>query len=135
MHPGGDIQWTDADRKASVDKLEKMYALGIRAFSIFFDDINGAEQSKGDKQAEYLNYLNEHFVKKHDDVPPIIMCPTQYNKAYTGGSDTYLNALGNSLDKETHIMWTGNSVVDMIGKGDMEWINARIKRNAYIWLN
>ena len=135
MHPGGDIQWTDADRKASVDKLEKMYALGIRAFSIFFDDINGAEQSKGDKQAEYLNYLNEHFVKKHDDVPPIIMCPTQYNKAYTGGNDTYLNALGNSLDKETHIMWTGNSVVDMIGKGDMEWINARIKRNAYIWLN
>ena len=135
MHPGGDIQWSDADRKASINKLEKMYALGIRAFSIFFDDINGAEQSKGDKQAEYLNYLNENFVKKHSDVPPIIMCPTQYNRAYTGGNDTYLNALGNTLDKETHIMWTGNSVVDMIGKGDMEWVNARIKRNAYIWLN
>ena len=135
MHPGKDIRWTDADRVASVAKLEKMYALGIRAFSIFFDDINGAEQSKGDKQAEYLNYLNENFVKKHPDVAPIIMCPTQYNKAYTGGSDTYLNALGGTLDKETHIMWTGNSVVDMIGKGDMEWVNARIKRNAYIWLN
>ena len=135
MHPGKDIQWTDADRAASVAKLEKMYALGIRAFSIFFDDINGAEQSKGDKQAEYLNYLNENFVKKHPDVAPIIMCPTQYNKAYTGGNDTYLNALGGTLDKETHIMWTGNSVVDMIGKGDMEWVNTRIKRNAYIWLN
>ncbi len=135
LHPGGDIQWNDADFKASINKLEKMYALGIRAFSIFFDDINGAEQSKGDKQAEYLNYLNENFVKKHTDVAPIIMCPTQYNKAYTGGNDTYLNALGNTLDKETHIMWTGNSVVDMIGKGDMEWVNARIKRNAYIWLN
>lgn len=135
MHPGGDIQWTDADRKASIDKLEMMYALGIRAFSIFFDDISGTEQSKGDMQAEYLNYLNENFVKKHDDVPPIIMCPTQYNKAYTGGSDTYLNALGTTLDSETHIMWTGNSVVDMIGEGDMEWVNSRIKRNAYIWLN
>ena len=135
LHPGGDIQWTDADRKASLDKLEKMYALGVRAFAIFFDDINGAEQKKGDKQAEYLNYLNESFVKKHPDVTPIIMCPTQYNKAYTGGSDTYLNALGGTLDKETHIMWTGNSVVDMIGKGDMEWINSRIQRNAYIWLN
>ncbi len=135
MHPGKDIQWTDADRAASVAKLEKMYALGIRAFSIFFDDINGAEQSKGDKQAEYLNYLNENFVKKHTDVAPIIMCPTQYNKAYTGGNDTYLNALGTTLDAETHIMWTGNSVVDMIGKGDMEWVNTRIKRNAYIWLN
>lgn len=135
LHPGGDIQWTEADRTASINKLEKMYALGIRAFSIFFDDINGAEQSKGDRQAEYLNYLNENFVKKHTDVAPIIMCPTQYNKAYTGGSDTYLNALGTTLDEETHIMWTGNSVVDMIGKGDMEWVNTRIKRNAYIWLN
>ncbi|MBQ1178577.1 MAG: beta-N-acetylglucosaminidase domain-containing protein [Bacteroidaceae bacterium] len=135
MHPGGDIQWTDADRKASITKLEKMYALGVRDFAIFFDDIFGDEQSKGDRQAEYLNYLNENFVKKHGDVTPIIMCPTQYNRAYTGGSDTYLNALGSTLDKEMHIMWTGNSVVDMIGKDDMNWVNTRIKRNAYIWLN
>ena len=135
MHPGGDIQWTDADRAASVAKLEKMYALGIRAFSIFFDDINGAEQSKGDKQAEYLNYLNENFVNKHDDVAPLILCPTHYCKSYTGGNDSYLRALGGALDKETHIMWTGNSVVDMIGKDDMEWVTPRINRNAYIWLN
>ena len=62
-------------------QLFRSVLLGIRAFSIFFDDINGAEQSKGDKQAEYLNYLNENFVKMHTDVAPIIMCPTQYNKA------------------------------------------------------
>ena len=135
LHPGGDIQWTDADYKASVDKLELMYALGIRAFAIFFDDINGAEQSKGDKQAAYLNYLNANFVKKHDDVAPIIMCPTHYCKSYTGGNDSYLKALGSALDKESHIMWTGNSVVDMIDKSDMEWVNTRINRNAYIWLN
>ena len=133
MHPGGDIQWTEADRKASLDKLEKMYALGVRAFAIFFDDIFGAEQKKADKQAEYLNYLNAEFVKKHDDVAPLIMCPTEYNKGWAGSD--YLDVLGANLDKESHIMWTGNSVVDMIGKGDMDYINARIKRNAYIWLN
>ena len=135
MHPGLDIQWTDADRKASVDKLELMYALGIRAFAIFFDDIEGAEQRKGDKQAEYLNYLNDNFVKKHPDVAPIIMCPTHYCKSYTGGDDTYLRALGGTLAAETHVMWTGNSVVDMINKSDMDWVNPRINRNAYIWLN
>ena len=135
MHPGGDIQWTDADRAASVAKLEKMYALGIRAFSIFFDDINGAEQSKGDKQAEYLNYLNENFVNKHDDVAPLILCPTHYCQSYTGGNDSYLRALGGALDEETHIMWTGAGVVDMINKSDLEWVNPRINRNAYIWLN
>ena len=135
MHPGKDIQWTDADRKASINKLEKMYALGVRAFAIFFDDIEGAEQRKGDKQAEYLNYLNNEFVKKHTDVAPIIMCPTQYCKSYTGGSDTYLNALGGALAPESHIMWTGAGVVDMINKSDMEWVNPRINRKAYIWLN
>ena len=135
MHPGLDIQWTEADKAASLAKLEKMYALGVRAFAIFFDDIEGAEQRKGDKQAEYLNYLNNEFVKKHTDVAPIIMCPTHYCKSYTGGDDTYLRALGGTLASETHVMWTGNSVVDMINKSDMEWVNPRISRNAYIWLN
>ena len=135
MHPGLDIQWTDADRKASVDKLEKMYALGVRAFAIFFDDIEGAEQRKGAKQADYLNYLNDNFVKKHSDVAPLILCPTEYCRSYVGGSSTYLDDLGNTLAAETHVMWTGNSVVDMINKSDMTYVNNRIKRNAYIWLN
>ena len=135
MHPGLDIQWTDADKAASLAKLEKMYDLGVRAFAIFFDDIEGAEQRKGDKQAAYLNYLNDNFVKKHSDVAPIIMCPTHYCKSYTGGDDTYLRALGGALASETHVMWTGAGVVDMIDKSDMEWVNSRISRKAYIWLN
>ncbi len=135
LHPGGDIQWSDADRKASIDKLEKMYELGIRDFAIFFDDIFGSEQSKGDKQAEYLNYINSEFVKKHSDVSPLIMCPTEYNKDYIGGGSNYLTQLGSTMDKETNIMWTGNGVVDMINKSDMSFINNKIQRNAYIWLN
>ena len=135
MHPGLDIQWTDADRKASINKLEKMYALGVRAFAIFFDDIEGSEQRKGAKQADYLNYLNENFVKKHSDVAPLILCPTEYCRSYVGGGSTYLDDLGNTLDPETHVMWTGNSVVDMIEMSDLNYVNPRIKRNAYIWLN
>lgn len=133
MHPGGDINWDEADRQKSIEKLEKMYALGVRAFAIFFDDIFGGEQSKADKQAEYLNYLNTEFVQKHDDVAQLIMCPTEYNRGWAGSN--YLDVLGTNLDKDTHIMWTGNSVVDMIDRADMDWINNRIKRNAYIWLN
>ena len=133
MHPGGDIQWNEADLESSVQKLEWMYELGVRAFAIFFDDIFGAEQSKGEKQAEYMNYLNREFVHKHPDVAPLILCPTQYNKSWSGGS--YLNDLGVTMDKDIRIMWTGATVVDMINKTDMDWINAQIKRNAYIWLN
>ena len=133
MHPGGDIQWTEADLNSSVQKLEWMYALGVRAFAIFFDDIFGAEQSKGAKQAEYMNALNREFVQKHPDVAPLILCPTQYNKSWSHGP--YLSDLGTTMDKDIRIMWTGATVVDMIGKTDMDWINAQIQRNAYIWLN
>ena len=133
MHPGGDIQWTEADLNSSVQKLEWMYDLGVRAFAIFFDDIFGAEQSKGAKQAEYMNALNREFVHKHPDVAPLILCPTQYNKSWSGGS--YLSDLGTTMDQDVRIMWTGATVVDMINKSDMDWINAQIQRNAYIWLN
>lgn len=133
MHPGGDIQWNEADFSSSIQKLEWMYDLGVRAFAIFFDDIFGAEQSKGEKQAEYMNFLNREFVQKHSDVAPLILCPTEYNKSWAGKN--YLPALGRTMDKDIRIMWTGATVVDMINKSDMDWINERIQRNAYIWLN
>ena len=133
MHPGGDIQWNEADFNSSIQKLEWMYDLGVRAFAIFFDDIFGAEQSKGEKQAEYMNFLNREFVQKHPDVAPLILCPTEYNKSWAGRN--YLPALGSTMDKDIRIMWTGATVVDMINKSDMDWINERIQRNAYIWLN
>lgn len=133
MHPGNDIKWTEEDRKHSVEKLEKMYSLGVRSFAIFFDDIFGKEQSRAECQAEYMNYLQKEFVEKHDDVSPLIICPTEYNKGWAG--KTYLPTLGDKLDKDIHIMWTGNTVVDMIDKVDMEWINGQIDRKAYIWLN
>ena len=132
IHPGGDIKWNKADSVAVVDKLEKMYALGIRTFAVFFDDIWG-EGAKGDKQAGLLNYVTDEFVRKHTDVEPLIMCPTQYNKAWSGGD--YLPTLGTKMYPEVRIMWTGNSVVDMIEKNDMEWINGQIRRKAFIWLN
>ncbi len=132
IHPGGDIQWNLQDSMAVVAKLEKMYALGVRTFAVFFDDIWG-EGAKADKQAGLLNYVTDQFVRKHTDVDPLIMCPTQYNKSWSGGD--YLTTLGTQMYPEVRIMWTGDRVVDMIETGDLEWVNARIKRKAFIWLN
>lgn len=134
IHPGVDIKWNDADRDNLVAKLEKMYALGIRAFAVFFDDIWG-EGAKGDKQAELLNYVDNNFVKKHHDVRPLIMCPTEYNRAWANDAGGYLRTLGTKMNKSIQIMWTGNSVVHCIDKESMEWINQRIERKAYIWWN
>ena len=134
IHPGVDIKWNDEDRQNLMNKLEKMYALGIRSFAVFFDDIWG-EGAKADKQAELLNYLDNNFVKKHHDVKPLIMCPTEYNRAWANDEKGYLRTLGTKMNKSIQIMWTGNSVVHCIDKESMQWINQRIDRKAYIWWN
>ena len=134
IHPGVDIKWNDADRDALIAKFEKMYQLGIRSFAVFFDDIWG-EGAKGDKQAELLNYVDDHFVKTHKGVRPLVMCPTEYNRAWANDAGGYLRTLGTKMNKSVQIMWTGNSVVHCIDKESMEWINQRIDRKAYIWWN
>ncbi len=134
IHPGVDIKWTTEDRDALVAKLEKMYELGVRAFAVFFDDIWG-EGTKADKQAELLNYVDDNFIQKKKDVAPLIMCPTEYNRSWANEAKGYLRTLGSTMNQGIEIMWTGNSVVACIDKGTMEWINERIQRKAYIWLN
>lgn len=139
VHPGNDIKWVDNDGdgviddfKACVHKFELMYALGVRAFAVFFDDIGGVGADPIN-QAKMLNYLTTEFVSKKSDVAPMILCPTQYNQAWSSGD--YLSILGNQMNKSVRIMWTGKSVVRMIDKETMTWINAQISRKAYIWLN
>ena len=134
IHPGIDIKWTPEDRDALMAKLEKMYNLGIRSFAVFFDDIWG-EGTKADKQAELLNYVDDHFIATHKDVSPLIMCPTEYNRAWANDEKGYLRTLGTKMNKDVQIMWTGNTVVHCIDKESMEWINQRIDRKAYIWWN
>lgn len=134
IHPGQDIKWNDEDRANLLRKFEAMYELGVRGFAVFFDDIWG-EGTKADKQAELLNYIDDHFVKVKKDVAPLIMCPTEYNKAWSKIEKGYLPTLGDKLNQGIEIMWTGNSVVACIDKPDMEWINKHIKRKAYIWFN
>ncbi len=132
IHPGGDIKWTLEDYCCIIEKFELMYGLGVRTFAVFFDDIRG-EGTRADKQVELMNYLTDEFVRRYEGVEPLIMCPTQYNRNWSHGD--YLSILGNEMYPEVQIMWTGNSVVDMIEENDMKWINDQIRRKAYIWLN
>ncbi|MDE7388709.1 MAG: beta-N-acetylglucosaminidase domain-containing protein, partial [Muribaculaceae bacterium] len=129
MHPSNSIA-SDSDRKKALDKFEQMYGLGVRAFSIFFDDISAESVNN---QVSYLNFLTDNFVNKKPDVEPLIVCPTQYNKSWSSGS--YLSTMGKGLYPEIKIMWTGNSVVDMIQKEDATWFTGQTGRKPFIWLN
>ena len=133
IHPGEDIQWNDTDKANIVNKLKAMCALGVRSFAVFWDDLWGDDGTHGDEQAELMNYIAAELRKAYHDVKPLTICPTQYNRGWA--NSIYLPALGDMMDSDINIMWTGNSVVDMINYSDMTWINNQIKRKAYIWLN
>lgn len=88
-----------------------------------------------DKQAELLNYVDDNFIRRKKDVSPLVMCPTEYNRAWANDEKGYLRTLGTKMNQGIEIMWTGNSVVHCIDAESMDWINARIGRKAYIWWN
>ncbi len=129
MHPSNSIE-TEADRQKALDKLAQMYDLGVRSFAIFFDDIPAKSV---DLQIDYLNFLDREFVKTHSEIEPLIVCPTVYNKSWAGGD--YLHKMGTQLAPDIAIMWTGNSVCDMIDVADCEWFTSQTTRKPFIWLN
>lgn len=134
IHPGQDIRWNDEDRRNVLSKFENMYQLGVRAFAVFFDDISG-EGTNANRQAELLNYIDSLFVRpKHEDIK-LIMCPTEYNRSWSNPAGGYLTTLGIKLHKNIQVMWTGERVVADMNRKDLEWINAQIRRPAYVWWN
>ena len=134
IHPGQDIKWNDTDRNHLLAKFENMYQMGVRSFAVFFDDITG-EGTDPSRQAELLNYLNEHFVKVKKDISQLIICPTIYNKGWSKSKKDYLPTLGKELNPSIQIMWTGDQVVTDITKQGLQWVNRQINRPAYVWWN
>lgn len=133
IHPGQDIRWTDEDRDNLLRKFESMYDLGVRAFAVFFDDISG-EGTNPERQAALLNYIDEYFVKKKGDVIPLLMCPTDYAKAWAQNG-SYIGKMGDLLNPSINVMFTGDAVIASITRECVEWVDAKLKRPVYIWWN
>lgn len=133
IHPGGDIHWNEEDRTNLLRKFESMYQLGVRGFAVFFDDISG-EGTQAEKQVELLNYIDKNFVQAKRDVAPLIMCPTVYCGAWGQGSD-YLPTLGEGLNEDIRIMWTGDKVCTNITMSTLDYVNPLLQRKAFIWWN
>lgn len=135
IHPGKDIQWNETDLQNLINKFEAMYALGVRAFAVHFDDIEGAGASPY-PQTELMNILNEEFVKVKGDVEPLIVCPTEYTRLWANPTERgSLVIYGNELDPSVDVFWTGDAVCSNMTESTMEWISSRIKRPALFWWN
>ncbi len=135
IHPGKDIRWNKADYDSLVNKFNMMYDLGVRAFAIFFDDIDG-EGTNPNKQVELLNNLTDDFVKTKGDVANLIICPTDYSRSWAKtGPNGPLPTYGRDLNKSVEVYYTGDVVCSDLTHDTMNFVDALIKRPALFWWN
>lgn len=149
VSPGESICYSDpADRKALKDKLQVLYGLGTRAFSVPLDDINytrwnceadraaygepGAGPA-GKAQVDLLNDVQRTFVATHEGVWPLQMVPTEY---YDNTDSAYKRALRETLDPAVEVMWTGQGVVPaQITEAEAEQAAQVFGRKVFVWDN
>lgn len=135
IHPGKDIRWDEEDYNNLVNKFDAMYELGVRAFAIHFDDIEGIGAHPL-RQTELMNRLNEEFVKPKGDVESLIVCPTEYTRLWANPTERgSLMLYGETLDASVDVFWTGDAVCSNLTESTMEWVGSRIQRPALFWWN
>lgn len=135
IHPGQDIKWNEEDYQNLMNKFNWMYDLGVRNFSIFFDDITG-EGTNPLKQTELLNRLTTDFVKAKGDVNPLTICPTDYSRLWANPTpEGPLAIYGKTLNPDIQIFWTGDVVCSDLTKETLDFVNDLTKRPALYWWN
>ncbi|MBD0424660.1 beta-N-acetylglucosaminidase domain-containing protein [Streptomyces sp. TRM S81-3] len=149
VSPGESICYSDpADRKALKAKLQALYDLGTRAFSIPLDDISYTrwncesdrsafgEPGRGAAaraQVDLLNDVQRTFIATHEGAQPLQMVPTEYGDL----TDTaYKQTLRGTLDPAVEVMWTGTDVVPpKISNEEADKASALFGRKVFVWDN
>ncbi|MFF2407027.1 beta-N-acetylglucosaminidase domain-containing protein [Streptomyces sp. NPDC058092] len=149
VSPGQSICYSDPAHRKDLDaKLQAMYDLGTRAFSIPLDDISYTRWNcAGDKaafgepgrqaaaraQADLLNDVQHTFIATHPGAQPLQMVPTEYGDL----TDTaYKQTLRTTLDPAIEVMWTGTDVVPpSITDQQAEGAAKLFGRKVFVWDN
>ncbi|XOQ24925.1 MAG: O-GlcNAcase nagJ [Mitsuokella multacida] len=115
VSPGLDVSLhgsrSKADRQKLLQKLETVYALGVRDFAIFFDDIKDKD---GAGQAEFINDIYAQMKARHQDLGSFLTVPTEYFYEDMVGSDgqekAYTKAFSKTLSPQVLVLYTGEGV-------------------------
>lgn len=148
VSPGVSICFSGpADTAALVAKLQALYDLGVRSFSVAFDDITADRwncpgdaaygppslDAAGRAQATLLNQVRDEFVATHDGTQRLQMVPTDYRGVRDSG---YRAALRQGLGPDVEVMWTGTYVVPPgISVADARTAGDTYGRPPLIWDN
>ncbi|WP_233573762.1 beta-N-acetylhexosaminidase family protein [Amycolatopsis panacis] len=149
LSPGVSICFSSAADVAAVKaKFQSVYDLGVRSFSMPFDDISytrwncdgdraayGApgQAAAGKAQVTLLNRITSDFVKTHDGARPLQTVPTEYGDLK---ASPYKTELREHLDPSVVIQWTGTAVVPPSVTNDQaRQVSTLYGRKVFLWDN
>ncbi|MEO0185118.1 MAG: beta-N-acetylglucosaminidase domain-containing protein, partial [candidate division WOR-3 bacterium] len=124
---------TKPDTKLIVQKIKSMMNIGIRNFSLFYDDIKlELNEENAVIQAETANKVYQILSRSFTKFS-LFFCPTQYR----GFDKTdYILTIAEKLHKNIKIFWTGkNTVSRRITVKDIDRITEILGRPPLIWDN
>jgi hyaluronoglucosaminidase len=132
----------DKDFEKLTTKVHSLYDCGVRAFSVFMDDIVCAAHGKmkcalcpspADAHIDICNRLYE-WLGSLGAACTLSMCPTDYDGQAPFGA--YLHDLGARLDPEIDILYTGPDVCSPeIKTSDARDFAQAVRRAPLIWDN
>lgn len=122
LSPGLSVCYSSSkDLKALNAKLQSIWDIGVRSFSIPLDDISYTDwnckadkkkfgtggKAAGKAQSYLLNKVQKSFIDKHPGADPLQMVPTKY---FDVKSSPYKSVLADELDSKILVGWTGVGV-------------------------
>ena len=149
LSPGVSVCFSSPADVAAVEaKFQSVYNLGVRSFSLPFDDISytkwncdgdqaafGApgQGAAGKAQVSLLNTITEEFVKTHTGVRPLQTVPTEYSDLKDSPYKTELRA---HLDPSVVVQWTGTDVVPpSVTTDEAAQVSTVYGRKVFLWDN
>ena len=142
-----DVVYSDAsDLEALKRRLDQLLGLGVRHFALLFDDIPSIMAAADERafdsfaaaQVYFTNSAFEHL-KSQVEQPVVLFCPTEYCADFAGrnvAGSAYLNSIGEGLDPEIGVFWTGPDIVSKcISAESLREIGRVLRRKPVIWEN
>jgi hyaluronoglucosaminidase len=112
----------DGEVKGLTRKIDAMWALGIRAFQLQFQDVSYSEwhcgrdaetfgsgpEAAARAHARVAGEVARHLADRYPGAEPLTVMPTEF---YQDGDTDYRRALAKELDGRVQVAWTGVGVV------------------------
>ncbi|MBT2368409.1 beta-N-acetylglucosaminidase domain-containing protein [Streptomyces sp. ISL-10] len=112
----------DGDVRKLTRKIDAMWALGVRAFQLQFQDVSYSEwhcekdaerygsgpEAAARAQAHVAGAVARHLADRHPGAEALSVMPTEF---YQEGATEYRTALARELDGGVRVAWTGVGVV------------------------